>query len=390
MEISDTALRLITLKQHDDMAVPEQYAEFSIPEGCLDNGRIIDKQRLVSFLKTVKKAHRLEQVNLVLASSQIQTMSLSVKGAAALYIKEAVEKEFVLPAKDILYDYHAVGGDTVTTAFQVTAVPRAVSQEFLAAFKAAGIVIASLESVAHALNRALLPTVFHRTAMIVNIDRDVTTVALIANGKISQSTMFAFGDNIFTDTIAKGLSLSTEETEKIKREQGIMIGTNRAVFDAVADDCVALAHHINKTYIDWHTAHKTLSPLETMYLSGAGSVLKGLDEYLSVELRAPVSVANVWANCLSFERYVPALPQADAVRYAAVIGASLSSADSLNLLPQDHKNTLHRKHLLSVTAKVLLSFALGVAVGFVVAKAWAVPEVRVQAFALLHKIKAWW
>ncbi|MDB5188822.1 MAG: pilM [Candidatus Nomurabacteria bacterium] len=390
MEISDTVLRFITLKQHDDSVLPEHYAEFAIPEGCLDNGRIINKKNFVAFLKTVTKHHDIDRLHLVLASSQVQTMNLSVKGAAPMYIREALEKTFVLPSKDILYDYRAVGGDTETTTFQVTALPKIVSEEFLDCFKSVGSTILSIESVGHALSRALLPTVFHRTAMIVSIDTDVTTVTMVVNGKVSHTTMLEFGNKAFIDTIQKTLSIGEEEAQKIARDQGLIMEKDRTVFDAVVDDCVALVRHINDIYIAWRTAHKTLPALEMVYLTGPGSIMKGLDEYLAVGLRAPVVCGNVWANCLSFDEHIPSLSQTESVRYGAAIGAALTSGDTINLVPLNHKKSLHRKHVVSVTTKIVLSFVLGVAVGFVVGKILTIPGIHAQALTLLHKIGARW
>ncbi len=394
MEISDTVVRFITMVQRGDSVLPEKYAELPVPEGCLDNGKVVNKQKFVSFFKRLRKAHKISLVNLVLASSQIQTMTLSVAGAAPLYIREALEKEFDLPAKDILYEFHAVGGDTKTTTFQVTAIPKVVSQEFLTCFKSAGIVIASIESVGQGLSRALLPIDMRGTSMIVSIDGDITTVALAVNGVVSQHTMFAFGDNAFTEAISKKLSISNKEAETIKQEQGLLVDSSRKIFDAVIDDCAALVHHINEVYVNWRTAHKALPKLEAVYLTGAGSLLRGLDEYIAAGLRTKVMQANVWANCLSFDEYIPTLSQAEAVRYGAVIGTALATTDAINLLPTSHKKSLQRKHVASATGKIILSFILGAIVGFAAAKIWALPVVHNIAFRqladLLHKIEARW
>jgi Tfp pilus assembly PilM family ATPase len=381
IELSDTALRFITLEQQNDAVLPERAAEILVPAGCLDNGKIVDKKAFVAFLKRTKKSYKFDRANLVLTTSQVQTLSISVKGAAPLYIKEVLEKEFGLSAKDIIYEYHAIGGDGTVTVLQVCAMPKAVSEDFVNCFQAAGIVIENIESVGHALSRAVLPIAPYRSVMVISIDALVTSMTMVINGRVSQTTMFAFGDEDFTNAIMKKLSVSVEEAESLKREQGLIAKNNKAVFDAVGDDCVALVKHINEAYIAWHTAHNTLPPLETVYLTGAGSMLHGLDEYIAVGLRVPVIEANVWGNCLSFDDHVPTLPQLEAVRYPAAIGAAL---------PYKNRKSLHRKRLLSVTSKIVVSFILGVAVGYVVSIVVAMPNVHPQLIALLHKIQARW
>ncbi len=226
--------------------------------------------------------------------------------------------------------------------------------------------------------------------MIVAIDTDITTITIAVNGKVSQTTMFAFGDDSFTEALVETLGVSKEEAGKMKREQGLIDKYSKAAFDALADDCVALVHHINEEYIHWHTAHKTLPPLEQVYITGAGSVLKGLDEYISVGLRVPATEANVWGNCLSFDEFLPTLSQYDAVRYAVPVGVALVNHDMVNLLPEKHKQNIQRKHVAGATGKIVLSFILGIIVGFIVARLVAMPVIHARIIDTLHKIQARW
>lgn len=387
--LSDTTLRLVNFKQDGVMAVPEHAATLQVPEGTIENGRIVNKQKLITFLKTARKIHHFDTANLVLISPLVQTFSISAKGAAPLYIKEAVEKIFGLPAKDVIYEYHAIGGTEKITTFQVTTILKAVSQEFLGVFKASGITVLSIDSIGHALNRALLPQNNPESMMVVSVDTDITTIVITANGKVSQTTMFAFGTDAFTEALVSKLKVSPEEARRLQFEEGL-IGESKQVFDALADDCAALVHHINAEYVEWHKAHKNLGPVTQVYLTGTGSNVKGLDEYLSIGLRLPVEVGNVWENCLSFDEYVPLLPQSEAVDFGSAIGAALVSTDGANMLPLDHKQSLQRKHTVHLTGKVILSFLLGVVVGFAVARALTIPHIHDQVFAALHKIQAQW
>jgi Tfp pilus assembly PilM family ATPase len=388
--LSDSTLRFVKFAQEGEMSVPQHAGTINVPAGLIENGRVVNKGKFISFLKTARKIHRFDTINLVLISPLVQTFSISVKGAAPLYIKEAVEKMFGLPAKDIIYEYHAIGGTEALTTFQVTTILKVVSQEFLSCFKQADITVLTLDSIGHALTRAILPIGDNSPTMVVNIDRDITTVVIGVNGKVSQTTMFAFGDDSFTDAIIEKLSVSEEKVAALKMDQGLIGDDSKKIFDALADDCAALVHHINEEYVAWHHSHKALPPVERIYLTGAGSMLKGLDEYISLGLRLPVEVANVWANCLSFDEYVPNLPQSEAVNYPVAIGAALVSNDGANMLPGDHKQAMQRKHIMGVTAKIILSFILGVAVGFAVARIIAIPTVHIQIMDVLHKIQARW
>ncbi len=387
--LSDTTLRLVTLKQYQDSVIPEQYAELTLPAGCITNGVLTDHNALVSFLKNTRKTYSLETVALVIVSSHIQTFNFSAKAAGALHIREELEKLFGLPAKDIAYDYNTIAADDATTTFHVTAIPKALAQDITVAFHRAGITVLTIEPLAHAVVRDVMPPHTHQTALIIDIDTQVTSLTFVVRGKVAHNVLLAVGDDTFTETMMKTLQVEKEEVERLKREDGLL-AHHRTVFNALHDDCAALAHHINETYIQWRTDHPLMPAVETVFLTGAGSTLRGLDDYLSAELRFPVRCVNVWANCLSFDEHIPAIPQALSVRYAAAIGVALVGGDTLNLLPHAHKKALRRKHLARLSGKIFFSFVLGVAVGFAVAKAIAIPSVHAQVMTLLHKFHAQW
>jgi Tfp pilus assembly PilM family ATPase len=378
------------MKQHGESALPEQCAEVAVPAGCLDNGKIIEKGKFISFLKKTRKAHGLEAIALVLASSQVQTFSVSAKGAGAMYVKEAVEKMFGLPAKDIAFDYNTVAGNETSTVFHVTAMPKAVSLDFVNAFKSAGMTVTTIESVGHALSRDLLDPHGHENALIVNIDTTVTSLTFVVRGKISHTVLFEFGDDMLTAAVMEKLNVNDEEAQRLKKEDGLIAQHSRAVFDVLVDDCVALVQHINDTYISLRKQHPALPVIEVVYLTGTGSALRGLDEYISVGLRMPVKEGNVWANCLSFDEHIPALSQQVAVRYGAAIGVTLVGGDTINMLPHDRKKSLQRQHVARLSGKIFLSFVLGAVVGFAVAKIIAMPGVHLWIMAVLHKIQARW
>lgn len=388
--LTDTTLRFVVLTQHSGSVLPERYGEVIIPEGCLSNGAIVDKARFVSFLKKTRNAYKLDSINLVLDSAQIQTFSVSSKGAVPLYIREAVEKEFGLPAKDIVYEYKAIGGTEEMTTMQVTAIAKSASQDFLNAFKSAGITVLSIESVGHALSRALLPLSAPHNILLIHIDTAVTSLTFIVHNRIAQTIHLAFGDSFFTKAVMDAADVTADKAQGMKQEEGLLGGSSKVVFDAIADDCVAFVRHINDAYVSWRKAHPALPPLHTIYLTGVGSLLRGLDEYISVGLRVPVEQGNVWANCFSFDDHIPAMPQSEAVLYGPAIGVALVGPHMINLLPYNHQKSIRRKRAARMSGKVILSFILGVAVGFVVARAVAIPGVHTKMMDVLHKIEARW
>ncbi len=62
VELSDTVLRFVKLKEHDRMVLPEHAGELPLPEGLLENGRVANKTKFIGFLKTARKRISLMQL----------------------------------------------------------------------------------------------------------------------------------------------------------------------------------------------------------------------------------------------------------------------------------------------------------------------------------------
>ncbi len=388
--LTDSSLRFVALSTHRDTAIPGQYAELSVPEGCLKDGVIVSKSRFISFLKTLRKTYKIESINLVLNSEQIKTTSVSLKSGTEPSVKEAVEKLFSIPAKDVVYEYKVLGGDSAATIVQIAGLAKKVSEDFVSAFKQAGITVLSIEPIGHALARDVLPQDIQGTALVLAIDNRSTTISYVVNGRVSETATLEFSDLAITDAIMEQLSVDAETADKLKKEQGLIIRDSRNVFDAVSDECALFAKAIHHSYVTWKNKHPALPALETIYLTGTGSTIKGLGDYLSAALRLPVKVANVWGNCLSFDEHIPAMTQDVAVRYGAAIGTALTGPHMVNLVPDAHQRSLYRKHVAKRSGKVLLSFVFGVLVGVAVTRVIAIPGVHSKIFEVLHKIQTQW
>lgn len=388
--LSDTLLRVASLHEKHGMVIPDRLTELAVPQDCMRDGVITNRARLVSFLKKFKKDHTVKQVNLVLQSDQIKTASVSIKPAGEKEIAAEAAKLFALPVKDIVYDFKVLGSTDKTTMVQITGIVKKVSEEFVSAFKQAGIKVTSIEPLGHAIARNILPVDSRGTVLIVDIDINSTTLSYVVDGRVSETTLYEFSDTAIVGQIKRILSVTTANAEIIKREQGLLIRGDRAVFDAISDDCAKFAKYINHSYITWKNAHPLLPALDGIYITGAGSTILGLGDYLAAALRMPVLKANVWVNCLSFDEHIPDVEQSVAVRYGAAIGTALIGPHMVNLVPDAHQRSLRRQYIARRSGKVFLSFILGLVAGIIIAWIIAIPEVHSKILDVLHKLQTQW
>ncbi len=172
-----------------------------------------------------------------------------------------------------------------------------------------------------------------------------------------------------TSTLMSGqgkVELSTEEAEKIKKEQGIPTDAKEELVDgkilpsqilSLVRPCVEqLAGEIERSF-DFYREESRGGQINKIILFGGGASLKGLAEFLNKELEIEIEMGN------SFEG-VEILPgvvsdqENTASRFDLAIGAVLNKADKINLLPLELKEKAKR-FIGDVSLK-------GVAVGIIV------------------------
>lgn len=165
------------------------------------------------------------------------------------------------------------------------------------------------------------------------------------------------------------IQLTLAEAEKIKREVGLPLeGESKMIEDKVSTVQILsmlrppleqLVNEIDRCF-DYYREETKGARVDSLILFGAGSLLKGLDEFLSEKLAVEVKLGNpleglkTESNTMSSETIIPQ-------RLALAVGAALSQAKGVNLLPPEikyeTKRIFKRTTVKSITATVILILA---------------------------------
>ena len=196
-------------------------------------------------------------------------------------------------------------------------------------FIGTGMVPVSFEIEAQAIARAVVPLNSKEACMIVDIGRTRTGVSILSDGVVRFTSTIDVGSETITNTNEKNFSVTYDEAEKIKNKNKISKSTaDKEFFIATISTLSILQDEINKLYIYWHTYRQEgqqEKKIKRLILCGGGANLKGLEDYLSANLRVKVEIANPWVNVNSFNNYIPEIPFRKALGYTAVIGLALHS-----------------------------------------------------------------
>ncbi len=332
IDFSDATMRIMKLSENIHGILPTQYAEETIPEGCMKGGRIADEVKFTNFLSKVQKEHELKYVRVAIPESQTYSFTLTLDILALPDIRSAIElvleDNIPLRAIETVFDYHIILQTETNLLVQVVAIADLAAQSFCNCFINAGLIPISFELDGQAIARAVLPPNDEGSYMIVDFGANRTGMTIVTRGTAVFTSTVEFGGKALLDILQKELNVSFEEAQRLKREYGLSAGgEHKNIFQLLVGGISTLKDEINRRYIYWHEKKDQFGefpPITTVYLCGGHSNLRGLADYLSVGLKLNVVQVNPWANCVSFDNAIPDITYEESMSYVTAIGLALT------------------------------------------------------------------
>ncbi len=332
LDFSDATMRFVSLEIKPHGLFPKQFAQVTIPEGCMKGGKIVDTEKFISFLRGIQKQYKLKYVRVSIPESQVYSFSLSLDTTARSDIRSAIEflieDNIPLKAIETVFDYHILSATDKGIVVQVVALAESVATNYFNAFASAGIIPVSFELEGQAITRAVLDPTDTGSYMIVDFGANRTGITIVTNQTAMVTATLDFGGKMLTQMVAKELSVSLEEAEALKRQNGLAtVGEHKEVFTILSSGISVLKDEINRRYIYWHEKKNqfgTFPPITTIYLCGGHSNLQGLEDYLGANLKLKVVQVNPWRNCFSLDESIPEMPRETSMSYVTAIGLALA------------------------------------------------------------------
>ena len=266
-----------------------------------------------------------EQVVLGIPTSRTFSRTFTVPLSAENTLKDAVAIEvgqyIPLPLSLLYVDYEVIErNDSVLTVI-MSAVPKKIVDNALAACEKAGLTVNMIEPAINAVARILKSTEEgHLPTVIVDIGAANTDIAIL-DGSIRITGGIGTGGNTFTLDIAKKLSVTLENAHQLKVLNGLAPGARQEKITAALRP--ALRGIITETRKVIRYYNERLSNdrrLEQVLVVGSGSNVPGIGEYFTNELVMPARTANPWQQ-LDFGE-LPQPAKQFRSRYITVAGLS--------------------------------------------------------------------
>src|SRR3989344_3875998 len=357
--LSDISLKMIQFAKKREGFSVQAYSDTKIPKGAVA-GDILSDPKLLS--KTIREAvdnPKFGKITTpyVIASIPetksfvrvIQMPIMSEKEAEEAVPWEA-EAYVPLPIGQVYLDWvildpkRAAGqGDESKMTVLITACPKDYIDQFVSVIKEAKLIPLALEVESQATARSLVSgNVMDETILIADIDTLRTSLIIFDKGILQFTSSVPIAGNLFTEELAKALSLDMDAAEKLKRESGIE-DTER-LGPAVRKALIPVLNHLVDEMINtirFYEEHSASGgKISRLLLSGGSSKLKHLPSFLHENLThrlsnehplrslpgLKVELGNPWGKILG-QGQVPPLSREDSLSYATAIGLALREVE---------------------------------------------------------------
>lgn len=332
LDISDTSMRFLELIEKHDGFVLGRFGERTIPRGVIESGEVKKGEDLRAILEEIKKTYNLEFVSASLPEERAYLFGLKlplmkhneISGAVELSLEEHVP----IKAGDAIFDYDIIKGTEANLHVSVSVVPRALVDGYLGAFLGTGIIPVAFEVEAQSIARSVVPEGESDSFIVVDFGKTRTGISIVSDGVAEFTSTILVGGDSLTEAIAKGMNISYDEAEKVKRERGVFEGiTDENLSLALVAAISILRDEILRHQSYWQTHNdefgKKHTEIKKVYLCGGDSNLSGFAGYLASGLAVPVELANTLINVNKLKEYVPEISFEDSLRYATAIGLAL-------------------------------------------------------------------
>ncbi|MDP2676324.1 MAG: type IV pilus assembly protein PilM [bacterium] len=343
LDISDETLKFIKLEPFKGGFRIASFGKKTIPKGVIESGEVKKPEELASFLRDTCKPAGVRYVYLTLPEEKGYMNVVELPAMHTSEIRTALESQFSeyvpLPPEEAVFDFevlHSKSSGKGKRQLEVAMIsfPHALVDSYYHAVRDAGLMPLAFDAEVQALARAVIPRQERDPFLLIDFGKTRTTFIIVHERQVRFTSTVPVAGKDIDRIIAEKMSAPLSEAEQIKKENFNIAGSyDKKLFNEVLPILSAVRDELERYISFWETHAPGLhggekyGPIKKILLCGGDSNLIGLAEYLSHNIHIPVEHANVWANVVSFDEYIPEITFHESLMYGSAIGAALRSFD---------------------------------------------------------------
>lgn len=310
-------IRVLDLERASSGWVVKRALNIPTPTDSLRDGVVIDAEAVGDALRNGLQGAGLNPSSCHLAVSggsvvvrnvRIPKMAetalrKSIKVEAGRYVPSSVEDSYI--------EFEIIGAlDETQMDVLIVAAPREVVESRMAAAQRAGLEVESVDIEVFAAYRALVEADDHngwgdKTVAIIDIGAAHTNVSVVQKGVFMMTRSIPQGGALLTQALQNYFKLSEEDAEKGKAALDVSLLADDSsprenpplrVMQPHVDDLIREIRRSLNYYQSQQTDGQQADAVEALLISGGGSKMPGLAQYMAHKLQLPTIAAGIFDN----------------------------------------------------------------------------------------------
>jgi type IV pilus assembly protein PilM len=331
LHISENSMEVVSFAGTRNNPQLLEMGIFSFEPGLIENGNIIDKEKLADFIKK-----SLEGMNLggftkrkfIFSIPESKAFVFNFLSSDAInnedflgIVKKEIGQTIPFPLEDLYFDFRVL---TAEKKVLVVVVQKKIIDDYLEFFSSLKIEPIFLEIESLSLARVLLDS--DETVLIMDVGKKETNFSVFENKELRTSISSPVGGDKFTEAISKKTNLSLQESELLKQKEGFNFNQQDGKISLILGDEFQVALKEIKE-IKRHLQENGEEVFKKIIITGESSNLPNILTYLAENTQTEVIIGNPWRNINTnlpkYEEFFMKNPQIQPTLYSKVVGLAL-------------------------------------------------------------------
>ena len=330
IDIGDSSLKMVELRKKGQKLYLSNYA-FSENIKEINFTKITQNNYLAQAINKVRTEAGItsEQVIASLPAFAVFSSIINLSGVDKREMSEAINEEakkiIPLPLEEMVLDWKVVPNkDKSNSGSQkifLTGSPKKLVRKYIDIFKKAKLNLVSLETETFSLVRSLVGD-DKSNILIVEIGANSTDLSIITNSIPVLNRSLTICSSTVTNVLAKKLNLSYNQAEQFKLDLSVALQEDsKEELPRLITKTIEPIVTEMKYMIDFYRSQNK-GEIEKVVLSGGGSLLLNLSEYLSKRLNINVVVGDPW-NRISYPKELQPVLKEIGPKLSVAIGLAM-------------------------------------------------------------------
>lgn len=339
IDIGTSSIKVVQLRRERGRVILETYGAIALgPYAGVEIGRAtaLQADKLSEALKDVIREANVTTKDAAIAipyaSSLVSIIKLpeAVEKQLAQVVPIEARKYIPVPINEVLLDWFVVsGGKSTTKDGKLEVLLVAIHNDTIAKFRAiaaaATLVTSFFEIEVFSAVRASLDHGLAPTA-VLDMGAATTKFYVVERGLIRESHIINHGSQDLTLAASRALSITVAQAEERKRKYGLTGMEVPGLKQSLELSLSPLVGEVGRTILGWEQRNN--QTLGSMTLTGGGSALKGLKEFMQAKVQAELRIADPFGKTQA-PAFLEAILKEAGPEFSVAVGLALRRLQEL-------------------------------------------------------------